>query len=134
MRTEYDKNGMEVFFSAVKLLREDSNCKEVSIPIKQLNNLLNKTPLSVPDNEAINHFRIKSPQEVIEDLNRFIQDKNLFTYYAYENEELRILKSSLMVYEDGKINPEITVKLTKKEDEELISMIENKLKRKTYDK
>ncbi len=122
MRTEYDKDGMSVFFKAVELL-ENSNNQEVAIPSKQLIKLFYETPLSVPDNEAINHWRKKTREAVIEDLNRFVKEKNLFVYFDKNNCELRIKKSSIMIYENGKINPEVVDVVNKKQDKILIEML-----------
>lgn len=59
MRTEYDKDGMVAFVEAVEKLEREPNTHEVAICWEQSIKLLEETPLSVPDNEVINHYRKK---------------------------------------------------------------------------
>ena len=92
MRTEYDKDGMVAFVEAVEKLEREPNTHEVAICWKQSIKLLKETPLSVADNEAINHYRKKNKEAVVEDLNRFVKENNLFVYFDKDNRELRIKK------------------------------------------
>lgn len=83
MRTEYDKDSMVAFVEAVEKLEREPNTHEVAICWEQSIKLLEETPLSL-------HYRKKNKEAVVEDLNRFVKEKNLFVYFDEDCGEFRI--------------------------------------------